>query len=552
MNAEIWARTDLSTACDAFMAATAANPEGACIAVPARADRDYLPGGAEWSYREVAASVKRLQALYAAAGFTTGHRIALLLDNRPDILVHMLALNGLGVCVLPLNPDYRQDDLRFVLGHAEVDLVVALPSRLRTLTGAVATLDVQPAIAVCEGDDPEIPAARRPGTGEAPGRETTAAILYTSGTTGMPKGCVIPNEYFYFAAERYLTAGGLMTVRFGQERLFNPLPMFYANSFAISNMAMIMSANCMIFPDRFRPKSWWRDLRETGATILHYLGLIPPVTLAAPFDPDERRHHVRFGVGAGIDPDQQRTFESRFGMPLVEVWGMSEVAISTAANVEPRSEGRRSIGRPLRGMEIALIDDRGDEVDPSMPGELCVRRAGPDPRRGLFREYFRDPEATAEAWRDGWFHTGDIVRREVDGSYTFVDRKKHMIRRSGQNIAAAEVESCLAQHEHVRQVACIPVPDDLRQEEVMACVVTVPERSGDAALAMEIVDLALARLAYFKAPGWVLFLDSLPTTSTQKLQKSAIVGPGEDPTMRPGCFDMRQRKQGAAKADGGQ
>src|SRR5690606_30392900 len=167
-----------------------------------------------------------------------------------------------------------------------------------------------------------------------------------------------------------------------------------------------------------------------------------------------------FGVGAGIEPEQHRRFEERFGFPLIEVWGMSEVAIATADQHEPRRIEARSIGRPLSGIELQVVDEHDEPVPVGGEGELLVRRAGPDPRRGLVREYLNEPEVTARAWRGGWFHTGDVVRREADGSYTFVDRQKHMIRRSGQNIAAAEVEACLARHSAVAQVACVAAPDE--------------------------------------------------------------------------------------------
>lgn len=541
MTGDIWARADLRTAHEAFRAAVSACPDGACVAVPSRPGRDYYPAGAEWTYREVAEQVDALAARYAAAGFGHGHRVGLLLDNRPEIVPHMLALNSLGVTVLPLNPDYRETDLRYILDHAQLDMVVALAARIAVLEGAVAGM--REPCAIAREEEGRFPGARRRADKASPDRESVAAILYTSGTTGLPKGCVIPNAYFFSAAERYLTAGGAMTVRFAGERLFNPLPLFYANSFAISNMAMIMSANCMIFPDRFHARTWWRDLCETKATIIHYLGLIPPVVLSAATDPDERRHSVRFGVGAGVDPRQQAVFAERFGFPLVEVWGMSEVGIATAACTGGPAPAARSIGCPLRGIELRLVDDSDEEVAPGAEGELCVRRQGEEPKRGLFREYFRDPAATAEAWRGGWFHTGDIVRREADGSYTFVDRKKHMIRRSGQNIAAAEIEACLSAHGAIAGVACIAVPDSLREEEVMACVVLAEGRDKSGDQARDIVEWALARIAYFKVPGWILFLDELPITPTQKLQKSAIAAHGQDITQSPDCFDLRSMKQ---------
>ena len=514
-----------------------------CLVVPARPERGYLPDGLDWSYAETAARVERLADSYAAQGYGLGHRVALLLENRPEFMLHFLALIRLGACAVPVNPDYRAEDLAFLLAHSEADLAVALPERQDGLAAVSAGLRDGAPVIGSEGVADALPRARRPAANGLPDEDSPGALLYTSGTTGMPKGCLLSNAYFLFAGQRYLEAGGAMQVRPEEERLYNPLPLFYANSLGISNPAMILSRNAMIFPDRFHPRSWWQELEQTRATIIHYLGIVAPVLLAAAPCDAERAHRVRFGVGAGLDPAQHDAFERRFGFPMVEVWGMSEVGIATAANHEPRGTDSRTIGRPLPGIELSVVDDQDRPVADGSEGELLLRRAGPDPRRGLFAGYWKDAAVTEEAWRGGWFHTGDIVRRAPDGLYHFVDRKKHMIRRSGQNIAAAEVEACLRGHPAVAEVAVLAIPDELREEEVLACIVPRDGIAADPGLAAEIAGHALERLAYFKAPGWVLFLDALPLTATQKLRKSAIFADGEDPRQRAGMCDCRDQKQ---------
>ena len=176
-------------------------------------------------------------------------------------------------------------------------------------------------------------------------------------------------------------------------------------------------------------------------------------------------------------------------------------------------------------------------------GELVVRCAGLDPRHGFFAGYLKNSEATEEAWRGGWFHTGDVVRQMHDGMLVFVDRKKNIIRRAGENIAAAEVEAVLQAHEAVAQVAVLAVPDEIREEEVLACVVPMPGVTADQGLADALVAWCLVKLAYFKAPGWILFLEALPTTGTQKVQKTQIFPRGEDPRQRPDAIDLRAHKK---------
>lgn len=280
----------------------------------------------------------------------------------------------------------------------------------------------------------------------------------------------------------------------------------------------------------------------TRATVIHYLGVMPPLLLNQPPAPEERRHRVKFGAGAGVEPELHEVFEKRFGFPLIEVWGMTETGRIYADSVEPRQITTRAFGRPFGGFEGTVVDDKDREVPRGAEGELVVRCAGADPRRGFFSGYLKNPEATAEAWRGGWFHTGDVVRQAGDGMFYFVDRKKNIIRRSGENIAAAEVEACLQAHEAVAQVAVLAAPDEIREEEVMACVVPLAGVAGDPALAERLFEWCMEKLAYFKAPGWILFVPSLPTTGTQKVQKAQIFPRGEDPRRQPGAIDLRAKK----------
>lgn len=516
-----------------------------CLSIPPRAVRDYEPEGLLWSYAEVGERVTQLIERYAAAGYGHGHRVSLVLENRPEFMLHFLALNALGCWVVPLNPEFRHDDLTYVLGHSDVDLIVSLPHYVPAMTEAVRALGRRIPIVDSTAFAETLDRVARPAKSSPPGRESESVLMYTSGTTGLPKGCIIDNEYFFFAAERYLSLGGTATIRHGEERLYNPLPLFYANGLAIANPAMILSRNCMIFPDRFHPSSWWTDLVATEATMIHYLGIIPPVLMARPEEPDEKRHKVRVGLGAGVDPALRIAFEKRFGMTLAEIYGMSEIGLCSADVSEERDGKTRSIGGDMPGLEYQLIDDDGVPQPPGIPGELRVRRPGPEPRRGLLKEYFRDPETTATVWKDGWFHTGDILVDTPQG-LVFVDRKKHMVRRSGQNISAGEVEATLRTHPAVREVAIIPVADELRDEEVYACVVLKGGFAGGPGLADAIARFALERLAYFKIPGWVAFLDQLPTTYSQKLRKGAIFGDA-DPRLHPTVVDVREVKQSRGK-----
>jgi acyl-CoA synthetase (AMP-forming)/AMP-acid ligase II len=464
-----------------------------------------LPQEVRLDYAETLERVADIAARYRARGYGPGHRVALLLENRPEFLLHFLALNSIGAAVVPLNPDYREAELQYVLAHSEASLVVTRDS-FRT------DFDPDPAPRPCGAEE--------------------CALLYTSGTTGKPKGCLLSDFYFLKVGQRYLDEGGLCTVRQGQERLITPLPLFHMNALAVSTTAMILTGGCIVQLDRFHPRTWWRDVAETGATIVHYLGVMPAILVAQPDSPHDRTHRVRFGYGANANPKDHAAFEERFGFPLIEAWAMTETGGGAliAASREPRHVGTRCIGSPKQDLDLRIEDD----------GELLVRQAGPDPRRGFFSGYLKDPRATDEAWRDGWFHTGDAVRRGADGSLHFVDRLKNIIRRAGENIAALEVEAALAGHPAIGQVAVIAVPDAVRDEEVMACVVLRKGENKSRETAISIQDWCLERLAYFKAPGHVAFLDALPTTATNKVQKAKLA---DFAVNAADSFDLRERKK---------
>ena len=467
----------------------------------------------ETRYGDALAQVERLRDVLAAAGLAPGHRVMLLLENRPAFFLWWLAVNALGASVVPVNPDLRAAELEYMAGHVTPALAVAIPARVVDLETAARAAGVLMPVITSDAALPIITTAPVFNGDEA-------AVLYTSGSTGRPKGCVLGNDYFLGAGRWYATEGGFCALHDG-DRMITPLPIFHMNAMAYSFMAMIAVGGCLTALDRFHPRSWWQSVRDSGATCLHYLGVMPSMLMGLPASPIERAHKVRFGFGAGIDPKLHAGFEKRFGFPLVEAWAMTETGAGAviAASQTPRRVGESCLGRPGPGMELRITGDDGQPVAPGQPGELLVRAAGPDPRAGFFRNYHRDEAATSDAWQGGWFHTGDIVRQEPSGEVFFVDRKKNVIRRSGENIAAVEVESVLMRHPAVKAAAVAAVPDAVRGDEVFACIVT---DQPTPALAQEIAEWALGQMAYYKVPGHIAFVDALPLTATNKLQRAEL------------------------------
>lgn len=509
------------------------------LMVPKSDRRAYASDGCSFTYTEAQAAVKRLISAYMDAGYGMGHRIALDMENRPEHFLHKLAMNSLGICCVPLNFEYRANELQYVVEHSKPDLIIASPNRIDFVKDAVGG---QVEICCDEEVFTALPKAKSvPGTESVTG-DTPASILYTSGTTGRPKGCVLSHSYELESGAWYLSRGGLSTFFEGKDRIYNPLPLYHVNASVFSFYCALLAGNCQIIGDRFNPVRWWQEINDCEATVVHYLGVIVPMLLGQPSSSLEHSHKVRFGLGAGVEATLHKKFEERFGFPLIEVWGMTEIVSCFSDNHPPRSVGTRAFGKvPAEGLEARIVDANDVPVPVGETGELTVRHSAETPRRRFFSGYLDDPEATALAWRGGWFHTGDLVRQGPDGVMHFVDRNKNIIRRSGENIAAAEVEEVLQSHPLVAQATVIAVKDEVREEEVYACVV-LHSGTGDEDIAKQLFAFCIDQLSYYKVPGYIWFTDKIPTSGTQKVQKYLIFNSDCDPRQVEGVFDFRKLK----------
>ncbi|RMF08394.1 MAG: ATP-dependent acyl-CoA ligase [Alphaproteobacteria bacterium] len=539
---------ELCTVFDLFKSAAERYGAAVFLHIPAEAASAYSDRAVDLTYGEAMDLIGEARTAYAAAGLSTGVRVGLLLDNRVDFFIHWFALNGLGVSVVPLNGEASPEDLAYIADDSGLSFIVALPER-RELASRIVDNVTRTVPVVSAHDLASLPVIES-NNGAAPSENTECALLYTSGSTGKPKGCMLSNSYFRVMGDWYRNLGDLCTIRPGQERLLTPLPLVHMNALATSTMCMIMTGGCIIQLDRFHPRTWWKSVATSGATIVHYLGVLPAILLNLDSEPFERDHTVRFGFGAGVNPKHHKAFEDRFGFPLIEAWSMTEVggAAAVIANREPRHVGTCCFGKPEPFMEWRLVDDAGKDVEPGQPGELLVRRAGPDPRHGFFSGYFGMPEETEKAWAGGWFHTGDIVREGPDGSLHFVDRKKSIVRRSGENISSLEVEAVLSQIAGVQAVGVAPVPDEIRGEEVFAALVMDEKSARDEAAAQQIVAAALESLTYYKVPGYIAFVDALPLTASQKLQRGELKSLAKVMVDKGEAFDLRALKKRPRKA----
>jgi len=506
-----------STVYSAFRERAGEHAERPFLRAPASAARGYADHAIEYTYAAARESVEALRGLYRHLGLCVGDRVALAFDSRLDVYLHLLALNAQGASIVPLNMAGSDGEVLHVVRDSEARLMGGTDAhreRLQALATEAGVTVFEP-VGQAETDAPDPP------RGDS---STEVALLYTSGTSGKPKGCMLSNEYFLTTGLVYNRLRGLCAIG-SSDRLLTSLPPNHMNALATSFMAMLLCGGCVIQLDRFHPRSWWQTVREEAATVFHYLGVMPAILLKLPYDPaDHFASQIKFGFGAGCDPKHQEAFERRFGFPLIEAWAMTETggAGMIVAHEEPRHVGHRCFGRPPAEVEYRLVDEHDRDVAPGQDGELLVRRRGEDPRKGFFSGYFGDEDATREGWRGGWWHTGDVVRAGRDGSLFFVDRRKNVIRRSGENIAAVEVEAALMQFEAVGNCAVTAVPDEIRGDEVFAFIVPPGNVTDPVRLALDVFDFAMQNLAYFKAPGYIAVVDELPLTASQKISRTEV------------------------------
>jgi acyl-CoA synthetase (AMP-forming)/AMP-acid ligase II len=525
--------------------------DNAFLHIPRQATHSYSETAVDFNYEEMRVAIDKAQAVYKQAGYAHGHRIALALENRAEFFQHFFALNGLGVCVAPINAEFVVEEISYLIDDSDVSLVVALPEHLSKLSKALDSIQREVDLLSLDNLNALPSAPKVDNTNIRKGEQADAAILYTSGTTGKPKGCVLSNEFFFCVGDWYTGIGGYCSIEAGMDRIITPLPVFHTNALVWSMMAMLQSGGCIIQLDRFHSSNWWETARESKATIMHYLGVMPAMLLNLPESDEDVQSQIKFGLGGGVEPDLHARFEQRFGLPLIEGWAMTETGsgVCFMSQNEPRIVGNRCMGRVTKDMEIRIIGNEGEDVTTGTAGEMLVRRLGSNPAYGFFTEYYKNPKATEEAWKDGWFHTGDVVREDAYGSVYFVERKKNLIRRSGENIAAAELENVLIDHSVVANCAITALPDPIREEEVAACVVlNAPAKPGEDT-ALELVNYCLQRLSYFKVPGYIIFVDALPVTSTQKIQRGELRNLCQNLSTTSQSIDCRHLKKKATQAN---
>lgn len=478
-------------------------------------------GGDTWTYAELRSRVRRRAAALAAFGVRQDDPVLTFLGNGPDLLVTWFAINYLGAVYVPLNTALLGNPLAHVLADAGARVIVARPdlaARLADVPGG--TVET---VLVC-GDGP-VPALRGVACHELadPADDTglpalarpirpwdTQAIMYTSGTTGKAKGVLSSYTQLYT-----MGPDAFDDVR-QDDRCMICGPIFHCGStlYVYAMLARGLSIGMMA---EFKTDRFWDAVRETGSTYCLLLGVMASFLLKAPADPRDRDHPLRkvFIVPFGEDGP---AFAERFGAEVWTIYNMTEIASPMHAG--PGITEKGLAGTPRDWWECRVVDENDIELPRGHVGELIVRSSRP---WALMKGYHNNPAATAEAMRNGWFHTGDSFRQDTDGRFYFVDRLKDVIRRRGENISSFALEGEVLLHPDIRECAAVAVPSEHGEDEVLICVTPVEGRSIDPAGVLS--DLA-GRLPRFMVPRYLRVMTELPKTASGKVQKHVMRAEG--------------------------
>jgi crotonobetaine/carnitine-CoA ligase len=475
----------------------------------------------ELTYVDLESGSNRFANRLADIGLDPGASVALMLDNSPEFLVAWVGISKAGMVEVPINTGYRGDLLDYMLGQADVRCVVIADKYLERLAPIAQGLEQLDTIVVV-GDESEsgvleatsleafLAAADdvRPGLDVHP--HDTAMVLFTSGTTGPSKGAVRSHRANFSIAEATID---LMKYEEG-EVFFTVFPMFHVNAKTNTVLPALILDGTVVMHSRFSASNFWRTTREHGVTAFNYMGALLMMLHKQPPADDDADNPVRKAYGAPAPVEIFDDFQDRFGVNLVEVYGSTECGIVTYNTIDEMRLG--TCGKAAPYYDVEIHDELDHQVPPGVTGEIVVRPREPFI---MFTEYYGNPEATAEAFRNLWYHTGDRAVMDEDGYFRYVDRIKDSIRRRGENISSWEVERVINSMEAVQESAVVGVPSELTEEEVLAVVVVKP----DAALTEEeVVREVNARMPHFAVPRYIRFADELPKNQAQRVQKFAL------------------------------
>jgi crotonobetaine/carnitine-CoA ligase len=481
--------------------------------------------GDGFTFAEIDSRSDEVAAGFAAQGLSKGDRVAVLTPNRVEVLEMLFGLAKLGAIQVPLNAFLKGAFLRHQLAHSRASVLVVDAAGAAAAEPLIAEL---PDLRLVVLLDPSTPFSTADGVevlsyaevadagGPPPAVEInpgdTMSIVFTSGTTGLPKGCVL--SHGYYTRSGWTSAYGLQLSE--QDSIYAPLPLFHGGGRMLVLTAALVMGIPVHFDVGFSARAFMRRAAEVDATVVIAIGAMGMALLATPPGPSDRAHRVHSMMVAPLTPAEQERFKERFGIePWTECYGQTEcVPMCVAPRTGPRD--RSGCGFAAPDLQVALLDDDLQEVPDGQVGEICIR---PRERYAMFDGYWDQPEATLAAFRDLWYHTGDAGRKLPSGQLTFVDRKKDALRRRGENVSSIELEVAIRTHPRVADVAVHAVPSPVGEDDIKACVVL---KDGETTDPEELFAFFRDNLPYYALPRYVEVIDELPRNAVNRVMKHLL------------------------------
>ncbi len=483
-----------------------------------------LANGAEWTFAATLAATRRMGAALQSVGVQQGDMVLTFMPNGGETVQVWFGINYIGAVYVPLNTAHKGKMLEHGLNLARARVLVCHPElldRVRAvgtehLTDVIVAGPID-AAAIDMGPNVRIHALTSLLRGASELRPLTQpiapwdlqAVIQTSGTTGPSKGVMVPYAHLATTCNAFeqLTS---------EDRTMANLPLFHSGGIVAVNR-MVLKGGSVAVVESFSTRTFWDVIRDTGTTCLTLLGSMAPFLMKAEASPRDRDHPLKRVVMMPLTDDAP-LFSERFGVEVYTTFNMTETSWPIFSDANPKVRGTCGKARP--GIEARIVDANDCEVPHGTEGELILRTNAP---WSMMAGYLYDDAATATAWRNGWFHTGDILRRDDDGNFYFVDRLKDAIRRRGENISSFELENEIAQHPAVKEVAVVGVPSEFGEDDVLAVVAL---QEGALLEPADLIEYLVPKVPYYMVPRYLRYMSELPKTPTQKVQKTSLRADG--------------------------
>ena len=495
----------------------------------------------EITYRIFQENVYRTANWLSGLGVKKGDRVCLNLPNCPEFLYIWMGLSHIGGVMVPINVAFKEKEVTYILRHSECMALVGNDETLGVTKNVRRKLPfLKWVISVDEkADSPDILNFSR-FTQEDPhlfqrvdlSADDISSIMYTSGTTGPPKGVMVTHRAYISCGQGYTCWAKISD----QDRLFTCLPLYHANAQYYSTMGSLAAGASLILVHRFSASRFWDQIRRYDATIFNFIGVMVVFLMKQPESPLDSRNTVRVAYGTpALTKDLQDRFEARFALTVLAGYALTECPFGTIQPLEGVRKAK-SIGiprfHPEFENEIRIVNDRDEQLPPGEIGEIIIKNPTVTPG------YFRDPVESKKVLKNGWLYTGDNAYRDEDGYFYFVDRKKDVIRRRGENFSSLEIEEVLNAHPKVLESAVLGIPSEYSDEEIKAYLIPKPGEVIDPA---EIFEWCEKRIARFKIPRYLELRKSLPKTPTHRVEKYKLRKEKSDLT--EGCVDRETSRE---------